>query len=110
MPRALILQLVVVLVCACCTAHAQVNCEGCEYFVLPALVAAGEEVMDSVREVEVQFHHGQERRADFCRVIHSISQHYDVVYHYDFVWTRLRRRGWQSAAGGESGKQPAAGG
>eukprot|EP01052_Picozoa_sp_SAG31_P017239 SAG31_NODE_1171_length_9560_cov_11.668745_2_plen_313_part_00 len=53
----------------------QINCEGCEYIVLQALVDSPE-VMAKVKFVEVQFHHGSRRRSDYCKLLRAMGEHY----------------------------------
>lgn len=53
----------------------QVNCEGCEYTVLRGLLDSPD-VMAKVKFVEVQFHHGQRRRGDYCKLLHAMGEHY----------------------------------
>jgi len=69
----------------------QLNCEGCEYIVLPAIYNSPA-VLALINIVEVQFHVASLFKQNYCHVFQAMSQHFEVEYNYDIVWTRFRRK------------------
>ncbi|CAD7976301.1 unnamed protein product [Amoebophrya sp. A25] len=89
----------------------QINCEGCEYIVLQALMAlskvelpssaerrTGMNAIELISRVDVQFHAVGSFRERYCEVFLEMSRHFDIKFNYDIVWTTfVRKRGRSSS-------------
>lgn len=79
----------------------QINCEGCEYIVLPVLMAlskvtlpsSNRKAIDLISRVDVQFHAVGLFREKYCEVFLEMSRHFDIKSNYDIVWTTFLRKG-----------------
>lgn len=70
----------------------QLNCDGCEYGLLPALLASPA-TLAKIDYLEVQFHNcGSENLKEYCSVTAALQKAFDVEYNADCVWTRFKRK------------------
>lgn len=69
----------------------QINCEGCEYIVLPAILNSPA-TLSKITYVEVQFHNCEHETETYCKVANMMKDKFDVVYNTDGQWTRFVKR------------------
>jgi FkbM family methyltransferase len=69
----------------------QINCEGCEYTVLPAIYNSPA-ILSKIACVEVQFHNCEHETEKYCKVANRMKDKFDVVYNTDCQWTRFVKR------------------
>lgn len=65
----------------------QVNCEGCEYEILPLLLKA-----ENIKAIEVRWSHGPKTKKEYCELRDAMKKQFDVSFDYDYYLTHFIRK------------------